>query len=174
MSIPLSINRRISVVEERPVDHQNTRQGGWAPPVTRRDQRHPQSHQADPTHDNKRRKQVLSAKAPLSDQEGGSAFPLSNVEDDACMPEGIAVNFDAMVGRGLYVQVESMALRIDQLSGDVCPQPRVGEFPDLEPGRDESLGIQLQEQIVEPVDQQPLTVFGLHRSRPLLYQVDRG
>src|SRR3989442_15108423 len=106
--------------------------------------------------------------APLSDQSGCSAFPLSNVEDNACMPEGIAVNFDAMVGRGLYVQVESMALRIDRLSGNVYPHPRVGEFSDLEPGRDESLGIQQQEEIVEPVDQQSLAIFVLHRSRPLL------
>src|SRR2546427_2983492 len=83
--------------------------------------------------------------------------PISDVENDPRFPHLVLSDIELMIGCRLHVQVKSMALEIDRLSCNVCPQPCVGEFPDLEPGRDESLGIQQQEEIVVPVAQKNLS-----------------
>src|SRR5207247_10222482 len=108
----------------------------------------------------------------VSSHESPLPSPSLNVENDPGLPKLVLSHIELVIGRRLHVQVESMALGINRLSQHVSAQHRVAELAYLKVSGHESIGIQQQEEIIQPVHQQALPIARFPLSHPAVHRND--
>src|SRR3989304_4578977 len=100
--------------------------------------------------------------------------PRLDVENYTRRPPAILTDLDQVIGGGLDIHPEAVALGIDGLARKDRGQGRRRDLLDDEGRRDEAVAVEDDEQVVQPGHEQTFQVVGLYGARPALTLLHRG
>src|SRR3989337_207753 len=100
--------------------------------------------------------------------------PRLDVENYTRRPPAILTDLDQVIGGGLDIHPEAVALGIDGLARKDGAQARRRDLLDDEGRRDEAVAVEDDEQVVQPGHEQTFQVVGLYGARPALTLLHRG
>jgi len=77
-----------------------------------------------------------------------------------------------MVCGGFHVEAEAVTRRINRFAGHIRDQTPVSALEDVHLTGDERVGIEQEQQVVEPGDEQSLAIIGVEGTAARLHRMD--